>query len=163
MSPGLVKAPHKPKAPPVAAGPAWPRVWNGGPAQPVGEPALRFEVELETRNPANGDGKNRWAKIHRTERARSTIEQALTFDDDRIVRLAAAGPWCVRITRLSSAARPLDDDAPPGACKAVRDAVAAALGVDDGSPAVAFAYGQARRKGPLGVRVEVWGAGGLPS
>lgn len=127
------------------------------------------EADVDTRNPANGDGKNRWAKIKRTEEARKAIEEALTlpggapsFDGGPVVRLAARGPWCVRLTRLCSAAQPLDDDAPPGALKAVRDAVAAALEVDDGDPTIAFAYAQERRKGPMGVRVEVWGPGSCP-
>jgi hypothetical protein len=140
--------------------PPWPRVWNGGPAQPYGPPALEVEVEVETRNDGNaggGRGKAGWAAVHRREKQRGAVEAAFTFDDDRLTRLAGSGPWCVRLTRLSSAAKPLDDDAPPGACKAVRDAVAAALGVDDGDARLAFAYAQERRKGPLAVRIEVWG------
>ena len=147
-------------APKLAVFPPWPREWCGGPARPNGPPAIVVEFDCETRNDGNaggGRGKAGWAATHRRERARTATEEALTFADARLAQLAARGPWCVRLTRLSSSAKPLDDDATPAALKAVRDAIAAALDVDDGEPAIAFAYAQERRKGPLGVRIEVWG------
>lgn len=53
------------------------------------------------------------------------------------------GPWCVRIVRAGP--RALDTDNLAGSAKAVRDAVAAWLGVDDGPEApVAWEYGQRR-------------------
>lgn len=65
-----------------------------------------------------------------------------------VVRLAlgphVAGrvPCRVILTRIGPNA--LDGDNLAGACKAVRDAVAAALGVDDRDPRVAWAYEQRR-------------------
>jgi hypothetical protein len=53
----------------------------------------------------------------------------------------------------------LDDDAVALALESIRDTLAAALGVDDGSPE--FAYAQAKGK-PMGVRVEVRGLSSLP-
>jgi hypothetical protein len=145
--------------------PAWPRVWCGGPAEPQGAPAVDVTFDVDTRNTSNaggGRGKAGWAAVHRAEEARNALGLALTFDDDRIALLAARGPWCVRLTRLSSSKRPLDDDAPPGALKAIRDAVAFALEVDDGDLSIAFCYAQAQRPGPLGVRVEIWGVEATP-
>jgi hypothetical protein len=60
----------------------------------------------------------------------------------------------VRLTRVSPLR--LDDDAVPLALKTIRDTLAAAIGVDDGSPSIGFLYQQAKGR-PLGVRVEVWG------
>jgi hypothetical protein len=159
------EAARKPPRRPRRVCAPWPRVWCGGPAEPLGPPELVTEFAVDTRNDGNaggGRGKVGWAKVHRTEAQRAAVEMALTFPDQRVVHLALSAPFCVRLTRLSSAAEPLDDDAPPGALKAVRDAVAAALEVDDGDPAVAFAYAQERRPGPMGVRIEVWDADSFP-
>lgn len=51
-------------------------------------------------------------------------------------------PCRVLLTRIGPNA--LDGDNLAGACKAVRDAVAAALGVDDRDPRVAWEYAQRR-------------------
>ena len=53
-------------------------------------------------------------------------------------------PVTVRITRI--APRPLDDDNLRSACKALRDGIADALGVDDRSPLVTWEYEQERGK-----------------
>lgn len=136
----------------------WPRVWNGGPAEPVGEPAVEFDYSARTVNEANARGPSRWPTIARRKAVREATIEALT------VALVAAplptvGPWCVRLTRISPAR--LDGEAVGLALKMVQDVIAEALGVDDGSPMVAFTYAQARGK-PLGVRVEVWGVEAMP-
>lgn len=59
-------------------------------------------------------------------------------------RKAPSLPCVVRITRI--APRELDDDNLARACKAVRDEVAAFLGVDDRNPQASWAYGQRRGK-----------------
>jgi len=136
---------------------AWPRVWCGGPAEPLGAPGFSVAFELRTANEANGTTQ-RWAKVRRRQDARDTTVEAVSV---ALVDQAMppAGPWCVRLTRVSPSR--LDDDAVPLALKTVRDAICAILGVDDGSDVVAFAYAQ--RKGrPMGVAVEVWGAEALP-
>ena len=53
-------------------------------------------------------------------------------------------PVTVRIARISP--RPLDDDNLRSACKALRDGIADALGVDDRSPLVTWEYEQERGK-----------------
>ncbi len=66
------------------------------------------------------------------------------------------GPWTVAITR--SGPRVLDSDNLAASCKALRDALAAWMGVDDGPSApVAWTYAQAR--GGYGVSVVVSGRG----
>ncbi len=141
------------KAAPVAAGPAWPRVWNGGPAQPVGEPVLRFELDVLTRGESNARGFR--AGVGRKKKQDAALELAL-FDT-----AAPPGPWCIRMTRLATGSG-LDDDNLVGAFKRVRDRLAEWLGVNDRQPVVAFCVAQEKRKGDPGVRVEVWGRHGLP-
>lgn len=86
-----------------------------------------------------------------------------------IVGLALRGPmmaWCgssaaraipcvfgsvAKLTRISP--RKLDDDNLRGALKAVRDAVAFTLGVDDANPSVEWEYAQ--EKGKPAVRIEI--------
>lgn len=57
----------------------------------------------------------------------------------------------VRITRIGP--RKLDCDNLSGSAKAVRDAIAKGLGVDDGSPMYRWVYAQA--KGPYAVEIEL--------
>lgn len=60
----------------------------------------------------------------------------------------------VTLTRLSE--RLLDDDNCAGALKAIRDEVAAWLGMDDGDPRVTWRYDQKKQpRGHFGVRVVV--------
>lgn len=67
------------------------------------------------------------------------------------------GPWTVTITRAGP--KLLDTDNLAGAAKALRDAVATWLGVDDGPAApVRWEYGQTR--GGYGATLVVVGAGG---
>lgn len=63
-------------------------------------------------------------------------------------------PVAITFTRISPSAKQLDDDNLRGSLKAVRDAVAKLLKVDDGDRArVRFDYHQER--GPWGVRISV--------
>ncbi len=154
-----MSAPRKPKAAPAPAGPTWPRVWCGGPAQPVGEPALCFEVAVETRPESNG--RDRFSRSKRTQAARDAILDEVAVALAQGQSLPTVGPWCVRLTRITPHAL-VDVGNLWSALKSVEDAVAAVLQVDDGSPA--FAACVAQEKGQaLGVRVEIWGAGSVPS
>ena len=60
-------------------------------------------------------------------------------------------PLTVTITRIGP--RKLDDDNLQGACKYVRDEIAAKVGVDDGSTLYTWKYEQ--QKGEYGVDVEI--------
>ncbi len=63
-------------------------------------------------------------------------------------------PLTVTITRVGPGK--LDDDNLAGAAKYVRDQIAAAVGVDDGSPLYTWRYGQRTgRAGEYGVEVEI--------
>lgn len=139
----------------------WPRVWCGGPERPTGVPTFTVAFPCATVNESNGTTQ-RWAKVNRRSAARASTQEAMTptaVAECLTALYDSGGPWCVRLTRISPSK--LDDDATPLALKTVRDTVAAALGVDDGSPTVAFCYAQENGK-PIGVRIEIWGPGGLP-
>ena len=52
--------------------------------------------------------------------------------------------------------RKLDDDNFVGACKHLRDAIAASLGLDDGDPRLRWEYGQHETHGVEGVSVTIY-------
>lgn len=139
--------------------PPWPRCACGGPAAPHGEPRLVVELDVETRPERNVRAK--WATIGRTQKTRTAIEEALTPLPvaTALEGLRERGPWYVRLTRLSPGEP--DDDGLPDALKAARDAIAAAIHLgrpEDGARSgVAFVYRGERRKGTLGLRIEIWG------
>lgn len=104
---------------------------------------LRFEVPVRTVSEANARG-------HWSARAKRAKSQRTAM------RLLApkwtAGPLLVvKLTRLGP--RELDTDNLAGSMKAVRDALADWLRVDDATPLVRWEYAQ--EKGPPGIRVEV--------
>jgi hypothetical protein len=70
--------------------------------------------------------------------------------------LAGGGTIHVEFTRLSTAT--CDDDNLPSAFKAVRDGIAEALGIDDGSDRYVWSYGQRRiKRGEVpGFEVVLW-------
>ncbi len=51
--------------------------------------------------------------------------------------------------------RALDDDNFVGACKHLRDAIAARIGMDDGDPRLRWEYGQQETRGAEGVLVKI--------
>lgn len=131
----------------------WPREWNGGPAKPFGPPTIDVTFDVTTKSETNA--RDRWGKIHRTERARVAVGRALSFDDDRLVKLVLCPPFCVRLTRISGGT--MDTGNLSAALKAIEDAVSFALETDDGDPAFGVCWAQAKRRGPAAVRIEVWG------
>ncbi len=86
-----------------------------------------------------------WLRAARTARLLAVI--ALDLGDD--------GPG-LSVTLARIAPRQMDDDNLRGSLKAVRDEVAACLGVDDGDARVTWAYGQERGEPKqYGVRVVI--------
>lgn len=69
-------------------------------------------------------------------------------------RRPAGDRLAIELTRL--APRKLDSDNLAGACKSIRDGIADALGIDDGSELVTWTYRQEKDKG-YAVRVTVKG------
>ena len=100
-------------------------------------------------SPLNGSHGHWSGPASRRKRERRYVAAAL-----RGVRLPAGPRWAVTITR--EGVRELDGDNLAGSAKGVRDAVAAALGVDDGPRGpVTWRYAQRRAKAyAVEVRVE---------
>ena len=86
---------------------------------------------------------------------RAVTTMALRQYGHCLEELRSAGKVRVLLVRMSP--RKLDDDNLRGAMKAVRDAIAAWVGIDDGSARWEWCYGQ--RKGPLAVKIAI----GIPS
>lgn len=99
-------------------------------------------IPLRTRSTLNQ--REHWAKrARRTKRERGVVGLMLRAELGRVVWLDDdGGAVVVQLKRI--APRKLDDDNLRGALKAVRDEVAAFLGVDDGDARVEWAYDQAR-------------------
>jgi hypothetical protein len=70
------------------------------------------------------------------------------------------GPRRVVVSLVGCRRRKLDDDNFIGACKHLRDAIAASLGLDDGDPRLRWEYGQMETQGAEGVAVKIEFSGG---
>lgn len=92
-------------------------------------------------------------RVHWAAKARETKDERdatwIAWQTSGI--LAVDLPAQVLLTRIGP--RELDDDNLQGALKAVRDQVAAGMGVDDSDPLVEWTYDQ--ESGPYGVRVTI--------
>lgn len=105
-------------------------------------PGLRLVSEANARE--------HWsAKARRVKQQRNLVTLALRGTVAAQMLLVA--PLEVTITRIGP--RRLDDDNATGSAKAVRDAIAAVLGVDDGDDRVRWRVEQAR--GPFGVLIAI--------
>lgn len=138
---------------------AWPRCPScGGPARPQGPPGFSVFVEVATVSEANR--RDTWGKIKRKAAQRERVVEEVSVALAGGAVLPARGPWYVRLTRVDSKVLDRGDNL-PAALKAVLDAAAAVLGVDDGSPMLEAAYAQQKVGVELaarGVLVEVWGS-----
>lgn len=94
--------------------------------------------------------RDHWAARHRRVRAQKNLV-TLVLNGALPRNVLVVGPVEVTITRISP--RRLDDDNATISAKAVRDAIAAALGVNDGSDVVRWRVEQA--KGEPAVRIEI--------
>jgi hypothetical protein len=107
-----------------------------------------MRVSIPLRLPSLANCRMHWrrlARLKQTQRAATRAAlQGLTLPDL---------PLRVTITRVGP--RRLDDDNLASAAKYVRDAIAEAVGVDDGSALYEWRYAQ--RVGKYGVEVEVVG------
>jgi hypothetical protein len=106
---------------------------------------IEVSLPLRTRSTLN-------LRVHWTKRAKRAQEQrAVVRMRLAVIRQLPALPAVVTLTRIGP--RTLDGDNLQGALKSVRDGVADALGVDDGSKDIEWHYVQ--EKGVHAVRVKV--------
>lgn len=108
-------------------------------------------LPIRTRSPNGGNPGTRWAAIARSREKAAHRDVACLMVTAALMRRKLTGadlaPLVVRMTRISPGV--LDDDNLAFACKAARDGIARALGIDDGDRArLRFVYEQ--RKGKRG-------------
>lgn len=92
-----------------------------------------------------------WAARHRRDKSEAA-RVTLAWTGAGLAHWHPLLPITVTMTRLGG--KPMDTDNLAGAFKAVRDALAALLGVDDGDPRVRWACRQ-KPATALGVRVSI--------
>lgn len=111
-----------------------------------------LEIQVPIALPSASNLREHWATRARRVKSQRAAT-ALSFKALMVTREALpAFPLAVTLTRQSP--RKLDDDNLRGACKAVRDEVAAQLGVDDGSALVEWRYAQAKGEACVWIRFE---------
>jgi hypothetical protein len=121
-------------------------------ASPLFWAPYSWTIAVRTVNPTNERGNSRVAAIIKSKRA---------AEQRAMVRMVIGScvrglyPCTVTLTRIGP--KRLDDDNLAGALKAVRDAVADALGCDDADTRVKFLYAQERgaTAKEYAVRIEV--------
>lgn len=137
---------------------SWPRCPAcDGPSRPEGPPHFSVLVEVTTVSEANR--RDTWGKINRKAEQRDRVVEEVAVSIARGGEVPKRGPWFLRLTRIAPHA--LDPAVNlPSALKAVEDAFAAVLGVDDGSAMLETKCAQRKaRKGESpGVLIEVWGS-----
>jgi hypothetical protein len=102
---------------------------------------------------SRANAREHWRKsAARTEQERQRLGGALATATERLPKLKAGECARVLVTRIGP--RTLDDDNLQGSGKAVRDAIAEWLGVDDGDR-TRFVCRVAQERGPYAVRVEI--------
>lgn len=108
-------------------------------------PLLDIAIPLRLGNGLNDRGHWR-SKARQVKHEREAVAWAL------LMTPAPSPPLVVTITRISPG-NGIDDDNLAGSAKAVRDRIAAWLGVDDGDGRVHYRYAQ--RRGPWGVEISM--------
>lgn len=112
--------------------------------------AVAFVMPIRLVSEPNARG--HWGKRHGRASEQRGLARALAHSRG-VHRMRP--PCVVTITRIGK--RRLDDDNAVASCKAVRDGVADALGIDDSDPRVEWRYEQ-ETKQAYAVRVRVEGA-----
>jgi hypothetical protein len=130
---------------------AAPHVPSSGDGAPAGPVVVEVPTRVESPNRLHDEHPGSRARRVRAERA--AVREAVAGSK------LPPGPWLVRLVRL--APRRLDDDNATASMKAVRDEVAAWLGVDDRDSRVRFVVEQERAKG-YAVRIVVGHVEGEP-
>ena len=110
---------------------------------------ISFELPLRLVSEANSRS-HRFAKARRVKSQREVVTLGLRTR----VRSKPTLPAVVTLTRI--APRRLDDDNAVSSQKAIRDSIAAWLGIDDRSPLVTWRYAQEQgRPKTYAVRIEI--------
>ena len=109
-------------------------------------------VEMPIRTISEANCRDHWAKKARRVKEQRTLARVLVMNEVGRKRMLGR-PVSVALKRIGP--RRLDDDNLRGALKAVRDGVADALCIDDGSAAVTWGYSQDSRRRTYRVEVVI--------
>lgn len=119
-------------------------------AEGVKERLATLEMEFPLRVVSEANQREHYMAKHR----RKKEQQATVWAEWQLRRWRVGLPCLVRLTRVGPKA--LDSDNLAGAFKHVRDAIAAMIGVDDGSPLIRFEYAQeAIGRRDYAIRIEI--------
>lgn len=99
-------------------------------------------ITLPIRLVSEPNVRQHWAKKAKRVASQRGLTRVALFMEPKRARFTF--PVLTTLTRI--APKPLDDDNLRGACKAVRDGIADALGIKDNDPRVTWAYAQMRGK-----------------
>lgn len=97
---------------------------------------LEFDAPIKTISEANN--RDHWTK--KSKRRKSQQQEVDIMLLNALQGRKVALPCVVRLTRIG--AKALDSDNLAGSFKAVRDAIARRIGIDDGDPRIKFEYDQ---------------------
>ena len=113
----------------------------------------KFTMPIKAQNEQNGSHGNHHAKNGRRQQTKGVVRLAMKK------RFTPSVLLVVRLTRVGAGT--MDDDGLRAALKSVRDGVAGALRIDDGSPLISFEYFQRQcERGEWAVEVEIEAAQG---
>lgn len=115
----------------------------------MSQPIVTLFVAVETRNESNGSHGHWRAKALRRKAVHEAVGYALLQKDwRRAGKPSEATPWVVHLTRITTYAPRMDDDGVVSSGKAVRDAFARFVGVDDKRrDVVSYRYDQQKGDG----------------
>jgi hypothetical protein len=119
-----------------------------------------IELPIKTENPLNLRGNTKLAMVMRHRKYAKNRDDAFMMLNPQLLAMRPILVWplVVTLTRLSSGH--MDDDGIAASTKGVRDAVAKALGVDDGDRSrIRFLYDERKvKRGVYGVEVRIQSA-----
>lgn len=114
---------------------------------PVGLPPPKVRVVVEVPGLVTVSEANAGGKLRAAVKRKTAVKAAVLAALPRLV-IPLGLPVVVRLTRVGTGHRPLDDDNLRRALKSVRDVVAGWLQVDDADPRVKFRYAERRGYSP---------------
>ena len=131
----------------------------GGGGFPVGKcdhdhthPPRAFEYPIPVKTVSETNMREHWSQRHKRRKHQRTFARATTWEILRQRGVTVSLPVTITLTRVGG--RQMDSDNLGSSAKGVRDGIADALGVDDGSSEITWVYAQRRGK-PRGVHVEI--------
>lgn len=110
--------------------------------------------ELPTKIVSEANSRGHWSKKYRRAKAQKRLAYFTAYEHARALR-SWGGSIRVTLVRLYTGnAKAMDSDNLQSGFKATRDGIAKALGIDDGSSRLIFAYDQVR-SAAAGVKVSI--------